>query len=203
MKLIEIEKKLRSGNIKIFTRLEFRRLLNATPIAAQKLLERYTKKGFFIRLKGGLYAMRLNFPPMYLIANSLYRPSYISFETALSYYHVIPETVYSVTSATTKTTREFAVEERHFDYRKIKRTAFTGYHAMDYGGDKVLIADKEKTIADYLYFVYLKKMSFNDRFDCGKIDRQKLFRYVKLFGRPGFKEWVKDVIGRKPEITIY
>lgn len=197
MKLIEIEKKLRDSNIKVFTKLEFRRLLKVTPVAAQKLLERYTKRSFFVRLKGGLYAAKPNFPTSYLIANSLYKPSYISFETALSYYSVIPETVYTVTCATTKATREFAVEEQLFKYHKIKKEAFAGYYARDIGEDKILFAEKEKAIADYLYFVFLKKKNMNDRFNSGKIEQKKLFHYAILFGKPRFVEWIKNVVRTK------
>lgn len=66
-------------------------------------------------------------PDEYLLANILYQPSYISLEFALSYYSLIPESVYLITSVTTKPTREFAVGKLFFSYQTIKKQAFVGY----------------------------------------------------------------------------
>ena len=49
----------------------------------------------------------LNEETFFLIANKIYNPSYVSFEMALSYYRLIPEGVYSITSATAKKTIKF------------------------------------------------------------------------------------------------
>jgi len=192
MKLIELQEKLIKSKLKVFSKLEFKRLLGTSSIAAQKLLERYTQKGILIRLKGGLYALKLNCPSGYLISNKLYSPSYISFETALSYYNIIPETVYSLTSATTKSTREFETQNQVFVYHKIKKEAFTGYKLIDVGNEKILFAEKEKALADYLYYVCLKKKSLNNRLRTKGINKKRLLFYISLFKRPGFKEWVKN-----------
>lgn len=194
MKLIDLQKKLLESKIKIFSKLEFRRLMGITRVSAQKLLERYTKKGVFIRLKGGLYAMSANYPSGYLIANKLCEPSYLSFETALSYHNLIPETVYSFTSATTKIPRTFSVKNQLFGYHRIKKKAFTGYKLTNIAGENVLLAEKEKALADYLYYVFLKKKSFNDRLRLKGINRNNLLRYVSLFEMANFKKWVKNVI---------
>jgi len=194
MKLVNIHKKLLESKIKIFSKLEFRRLMGITRISAQKLLERYTKKGVFVRLKGGLYALSQNYPSGYLIANKLCEPSYLSFETALSYYSLIPETVYGFTSATTKTTRSFEVKEQLFKYHTIKRSAYTDYKLTDIAGENILLAEKEKALADYLYYVFLKKKSLNERLRLKGVKRDKLFSYVSLYQIPNFIKWVKNVI---------
>lgn len=191
MKLIEIQNKLKESGLKIFSGFEFQRLLGAPPIAAQKLLERYTQKGVFVRLKGGMYALEMNFPSGYLIANKLYKPSYVSFETALSYYRIIPEVVYSFTSATAKTTREYGVKNMVFNYHKIMKKAFTGYKLIKLSGENILLAEKEKALADYLYYVFLHKKNLNDRLNLKEIDFKQLFVFVSLFGKPNFIRWVK------------
>lgn len=190
MKLIEIQEKLLQHKLKVFTKLEFRRALGASLIASQKLLERYTKKGVLLRLKGGVYVLKNNPPSGYLIANKLYEPSYLSFETALSYYNLIPEIVYSYTSATTRGTREYLAGDAHYFYHKIKKPAFTGYRLTTIAGEAVLLAEKEKALADYLYLVFLKKKNLNDRLDLKGLDKKKLFGYIKLFKRRGMEEWV-------------
>jgi len=147
-----------------------------------------------VRLKGGLYALKLNYPSGYLIANKLYEPSYISFETALSYHNLIPETVYSFTSATTKTTRTFSVKNQQFKYHRIKKKAFTGYKLTNVAGENVLLAEKEKALADYLYYAFLKKKSLNERLRLKGVKRDTLLSYISLFEMPNFMKWVKNVI---------
>lgn len=191
MKLIDIQKNILGKEIFIFTALEFRRIMGLSPVSCQKLLERYTKKGFFMRLKGGIYALKTNPPSPYLLANKLYWPSYISFETALAYYGLIPETVYSYTSATTKTTRNFNSMGQHFIYHKIKKQAFSGYKLVKIGGTKILLADKEKALADYLYFVFLKKKNINDRLAFKGVKFKLLLHYAAFYKKPKYERWLK------------
>ncbi len=46
-------------------------------------------------------------PESFLLANHVYGPSYVSMDSALSFYGMIPERVYEISSATTKTSRQF------------------------------------------------------------------------------------------------
>ena len=115
------------------------------------------------------------------IANGLYRPSYISFEYALAFYNLIPEMVYSITCATTKTTREFTVLDKTFCYTSIKLKAYTGYELKVLDNSKFLMADAEKAVVDYLYLVALNKKVLLERLDLSKIDLKKLKSYAQLF----------------------
>lgn len=67
--------------------------------------------GQIIRLKRGMYVLseELTQQPInrFLVANHLYGPSYVSQQTALRYYGLIPEAVYSIQSVTTKAARSF------------------------------------------------------------------------------------------------
>ena len=78
------------------------------------------KRGQIIRLKKGLYVVSDTISgktlSRELIANHLYGPSYISFETALSIYGLIPETVYTVRSSTFKRGIRFANDVGNFEY---------------------------------------------------------------------------------------
>ena len=62
-------------------------------------LIREVNKGNLIKIVNGLYETNPN-TPGYLLASSIYGPSYISFEYALSYYGLIPKRVNVVTCAT-------------------------------------------------------------------------------------------------------
>jgi len=177
MKYQEIARKFKDKQINIFSTADFENIASLSRESAWAALGRYVKMGLIKSPKRGLYYFADNPPDPYLLANKIYIPSYISFETALSYYSVIPEVVYTVTCATTKTTREFDNGDIAFAYYKIKLQAFAGYlKKEDY-----LIADPEKALTDYLYFVALGKKTLNDRLDTSQLDKSKIIKYTRLF----------------------
>lgn len=190
---VMIEDELVKRGVFIFTSQVFRRIFNTSLVQTKTILENYAKGGLFLRLKRGLYCLKRRFPGDEEIANALYKPSYLSFEYALAKYGIIPEIVYSITSATTKPTREFTVKERAFSYFKIKKEAFTGYAPVKEGGRSVLIAEPEKALVDYLYFVSLGKRSWNDRFNFSGLNKGKIIQYAKLFKRPSLMELIKKI----------
>jgi predicted transcriptional regulator of viral defense system len=164
--------------------LELQRVLGISPVAATFLLHRYTKQGELLKLRNGLYALADRPPSEWLLANRLYDPSYVSFEYALAYYHIIPETTYTITSATPRPTRTFTSANHLFEYHRLKRPAFTGYEPTRIGGDTVLIATPEKALVDYLYFVDLRKKPLTDRLSLRELRRSRLESYAALFQRP-------------------
>ncbi|PIV09981.1 hypothetical protein COS31_04325 [Candidatus Roizmanbacteria bacterium CG02_land_8_20_14_3_00_36_15] len=184
LNLFQIEKKLIEINRKVFTSQDIILLSGAKRRAMESFLSYNVRKNKIIRLKNGVYGLKKGYISHYLIANKLYQPSYVSFETALSYYHIIPETVYSVTSSTTKSTREFEVNNASFIYHKIKKEAFIGYILQKIESEQVFIATPEKALADYCYFVYLDKKNWNDRIDLRKINLKKFREYLTCFKKP-------------------
>lgn len=196
LNLILVEKTLRQRGFWIFTPWKFACIFETSLTSAQKFLERYTKKGVFIRAKKGLYLFEPSPAKEIILANKIYFPSYVSLETALSYYNLIPETVYAVTSVTTKPTREFEITERLFEYRKIKKEAFTGYIPKQVNGETGLMATPEKALVDYLYFVSLGKKNFNERMNFKGIDFSKIKDYSRLFGNPKLERIINDIIRR-------
>lgn len=178
----DFERKLKDKRLYLFNRLDVRRVLRVSPIATTFLLHRYAKKGFIIRVKRGLYVFSdaPSVPSLY-IANKLYEPSYISLEFALSYHRVIPETVYEITSITTRATQRFKTLDKIFSYRRIKKSVFTGYTSASQRGFTFLIADPEKAFVDLTYLRILRNKKPLARFDKQKISKVKVLRYAKLF----------------------
>lgn len=170
-----------SDNLKIFTASDLMVMFGVEKRAAQAFVSYNVKKGAFLRLKAGLFALKNNLPSQFAIANRLYFPSYISLDTALSYYSLIPETVYTISSVTPKPTREFVVDNWAFDYRRIKSQAFTGYIPQKIHGEIIYIATPEKAVADFLYFVSLGKRKSNDRLKLDRVDSSRLKQYQALF----------------------
>ena len=87
----------------------------------------------------------------YLIANKIYSPSYISLESALNYYGIIPELVAHTTSITTNKTNSFGTKFGIYDYSTINEALFFAYKVVEHSPHEVLIASLEKSILDYLY----------------------------------------------------
>lgn len=191
---IEIEAKLKSLGLLVFTPIEFRDIFGVSVSTASVFISHnLDQRGIFTKIKNGLYAVKDADISNYFIANKIYGPSYISLSTALSYYGIIPETVYAITSITTKASREFSNSRGEFIYRKIKKEAFTGYSLEQIGREKVLFADPHKALADYLYFVDLKKVSLNDRLELKNIKKNELTNFVQLFGRRSMLQLVEQI----------
>lgn len=196
LSVLSVRKELLARKVSLFTPQEFQRIFRSSHLQTKYFLETYAKQGMFVRLKPGLYAFEGRMPSGEEMANALYQPSYISFEYALARHGIIPEIVYVLTSATTKSTRTFAAANLGFEYFKIKKQAFTGYRLVQDGRDRtrnVLMAEPEKALVDYLYFVSLGKRVLNDRMTTRGLNRKKIARYATLFERPGLMRLIKDL----------
>ena len=175
------ERKLKEKSQIVFSPLDVMRIFGISKVAATFLVHRYTKKGFTKRLKRGLYTLYDTSVPDIYLANKLYEPSYVSLEFALAFHRVIPETVYEITSVTTKSTRQFNALGKTFSYHRIKKEAFTGYIVYRQRDTSTLIADPEKAFVDLTYLRLRKNKKLLGRFDKKKINPAKALRYAKLF----------------------
>ncbi|MBU4369994.1 hypothetical protein KKG58_04545 [Patescibacteria group bacterium] len=202
---LKVEEKLLERNNLIFSPLELKRIFNVSKESASFFINYNLKKGFFVKLKNGLYTFKHHYPSELEIANKIYAPSYVSLEYALSFYNIIPETVYSVTSVTSKTTREFIINNVSYSYNKIKKSAFTGYIKKYFDGQIALIAEQEKAFIDYLYFVCLGKKVIYDRIEIKNLDKKKLIYYAKLFKKKSLIKLLNDIYdkSRRNKEIIY
>lgn len=154
MKYKDFKNRLR--NHPYFTSAIYGDLTRATKVLHNQV-NQWAKNGDIIKLRRGLYTLcdgdRKVGLSKRLLANVLYSPSYISLEYALSYYDMIPEAVFAVTSVSTRKTKEFTNEFGHFIYKSVKRCAFTDFISIkDEFGFTCLMATPEKALIDYLYF---------------------------------------------------
>ena len=113
------------------------------------------KKGLLIRLKRGLYAVSPEISDkelsVGLIANHLYGPSYVSLHWALRFYGLIPERIDTVTSITTRHTREFENTLGRFTFRGVSQEYFPiGIKIQEDAGLHYLLARPEKALCDML-----------------------------------------------------
>jgi predicted transcriptional regulator of viral defense system len=193
LKSIYVQQSLQAKGIRLFSPPDFQRVFGVSLRATQEFIKDHCDDLFF-KIRNGLYALRAEPPAEEAIANRLYAPSYLSFEYALSRYGIIPESVYAITSVTTRITREFIVNNKSFVYSRIKKRAYRGYKTDKIGGITVLIAEPEKALADYLYFVDLKRKTLNERLNAGKLKKKTVLEYAGLFGRKSLLKLVKEIL---------
>jgi len=118
-------------------------------------LNYWLKQKYIYKLVAGYYYLHnqpINESILYFTANHIYELSYISLETALAYYQIIPEHVFGVTSISTRKTKTFHSEWGQFSYRSISNRLIFGYQIVVISPNvKFKIAKLEKVILDYLY----------------------------------------------------
>ena len=117
-----------------------------------RLLERDRQ---IIRLKKGLYVCNPEITGKILstelIANHLYTPSYVSMSSALRYYGLIPEAVYTKQSMTLKHSKDFDTPLGRFEYTHISKKAFSvGLTNIRKDGYAFVIATPEKALCDLI-----------------------------------------------------
>ena len=114
------------------------------------------QEGKLIRLKRGLYVVSPDVSRQLLsiemIANHIYGPSYVSMESALRYYGLIPEQVYTVRSMTTNRSRKFENSIGNFDYITVDENYYPiGItHQIVENRYTFLIASPEKALCDMI-----------------------------------------------------
>ena len=111
--------------------------------------------GKIIRLKKGLYVVDPKISRVALstelIANHIYAPSYVSMQTALRYYGLIPEAFYITQSMTLKHTRSFDTPVGRFEYQMMSREAFhIGITSINKQSYAFLMATPEKALCDLI-----------------------------------------------------
>ena len=129
--------------------------------------------------------------PGYLLAGSIYGPSYISFDYALSFYGMIPERVTTITCATNnkKKTKEYNTDFGVFTYRDVPILAYPEEIILKVEGNySYQIASREKALCDKLYtlsplnnYAELENMLFNDlRIDMDEFNKLDISKIEKL-----------------------
>ena len=141
-------------NLKDFTVFSLSDIKAIDSVFYRRRLNEWQNKGYIKKIIRGFYMFsdtNITEDTLFEIANEIYSPSYISFEIALSYYGLIPEAVYGITSAATRRTYRFKTFAGEFLYRSVKPEIFFGYNIIDRDKKRFKIACPEKAILDYFY----------------------------------------------------
>jgi predicted transcriptional regulator of viral defense system len=146
--------------------LSFRQRLSSFRIFSSKDIEmlipgfnkmnlvNWQKKNYITKLRNGFYMFSgapENELELFSIACKIYQPSYVSLETALNYYGLIPEGVFAVQSITTLKTSSFSNSTGVYTYHNIKESAFSGYKLVPGLQGAIKIASPGKAVLDWIY----------------------------------------------------
>lgn len=173
-----------------FTLMEVARWVGGGSNRQFALLKRALKSGEVVRIYRGLYCLASKYlrrkPDPLVLAQRIHGPSYLSLETALSYYDWIPEAVYAITSASIDRSREFETPFGHFSFTRIPQKVFyaevtriekegsskteSGFHA----GESFLMASPLKALADYIYAHRLDWVSAGPVIESLRVDESSL-----------------------------
>lgn len=134
-------------------------LSSAYPTCANLAMraKRLEASGEIIRLKKGLYVVSPKVSRMqlseFLIANHIYGPSYVSMQTALRHYGLIPEAVYAIQSITTGVARNYENNIGTFSYINVPTAYYQkGLTIKEDAGAYVMIASAEKALCDLMVY---------------------------------------------------
>ncbi|MBA7626520.1 hypothetical protein ES703_33972 [subsurface metagenome] len=188
MKFLELKNELK--DFPIFSLNEIR---NMHPNFYRSRLNEWQDKGYIRKVIRGYYIfsdLQLSEEILFKIANRIYLPSYISLESALSYYHLIPESVYGITSISTRRTYSFKTSIGEFTFRTIKPQLFFGYYLMNYKEQYLKMASIEKALLDYFYLhtdIDTKQdfdsLRINKEMFFEQMDEEKLQNFLRKFNQ--------------------
>jgi predicted transcriptional regulator of viral defense system len=156
----------------------------------RRRLSEWQKKGYIQKILKGHYIFTdktVDENMLYRIANKIYKPSYVSFESAMSHYHLIPESIYVITSASTRRTYRFETPLARFSYRALKPPLFFGYSLLP---GSIKIAFMEKAILDYFYLNPtvrtaddFSSMRLNREEVLNRLDEKRFEEYARRFNQ--------------------
>jgi predicted transcriptional regulator of viral defense system len=119
-------------------------------------LSRWVRSGKITPLRKGRYILadpyRKIDPHPFLLANAMKTASYVSLQSGLAYYGMIPEYTPVVTSVTTGRPELIDTALGVFAFSHVKRSWFTGYRKVEVApGQAVFLAGPEKCLLDLIY----------------------------------------------------
>ncbi len=175
---------------------------NVDPKLIRIQLSRWVKAGKIYQLRRGLYSIAPPYqkkqPHPFLVANHLQKASYISLQSALSFYGLIPEVVNITTSVSTGRPERLETPLGIFEFRHIKPELLFGYRMVELGEQSAFVATPEKALLDLIYLqagsdsaAYLKELRLQNT---EKLDKDLLRKQSEKFNTPKLQNAVNGIL---------
>ena len=171
-------------------------------------LSRWVKAGRLQQLRRGLYAVAPPFqktrPHAFFVANRLVPGSYVSLQSVLGHYSLIPESVPVTTSVTASRPGRWDTPLGTYDFRHLQPDLLTGFRRTALaGGMEALLASPEKALLDLVYLEpdadspeYLAELRLQNM---DQLDFAELRRLAEAMGKPKLRR-AAERIARLAEI---
>jgi predicted transcriptional regulator of viral defense system len=164
-------------------------------------LSRWVKRGKIYQLRRGVYCVAPPYqkvkPHPFVVANYLQQASYVSLQSALSHYGLIPEIVNTTTSISTGRPERVETPLGVFEFHHVKTQLLFGYQMIDLGGQEALVATPEKALLDLIYLqsmgetpAYLKELRLQN---IERLDLEVLRKQAEKFNTPKMRIAVKNL----------
>lgn len=170
-------------------------------------LTRWTNSGRIYQLRRGLYALAPPYqkvkPHPFLIANRIQRASYVSGQSALAFYGLIPEAVQATLSVTAGRPGRIETPLGVFEFRHIKPELLRGYrmtvlHTPQALEQQALVAAPEKALLDLVYLQpggdhlnYLQELRLQN---LERLDLDDFHRQAEIFNTPKIRRAIKTIM---------
>ena len=166
---------------------------NVNTAVIRSQISRWVREGKVIMLRRGCYTIAPPYsgeiPSIFVLANAMEPASYISCQSALAWYGLIPEHVPSVVSVTSGRSGTITNKLGNFIFRHVKSSLLWGFESMNVSpGEKARIACPEKALLDLIYLEskgdsdsYLEQLRLQN---IDLLERGKLVSYAHRWGKP-------------------
>ena len=174
---------------------------NINPQIVLLQLNRWVNSGRIYQLRRGLYSIAPPYqkikPHPFLIANHLQKASYVSLQSALAFYGLIPEIANTTTSVSTGRPEHLETPLGRFEFRHIKANLLFGYRTTKLGEQSALVATPEKALLDLIYLqprgnstAYLNGLRLQNT---EQLDLVLLEKQSEKFGTPKMLNAAKEI----------
>lgn len=156
-----------------------------------KLLQRLELAGILKRITKGRYLFSYKESNDFELANFIITPSYISLESALSFYGILAQFPYTITSVTPLKNRKIIYYQKEFEFAHLRREYFFGFVKKD----NFLIATPEKALLDEFYFISKGLINISlKELDLSFINKGKLKKMIRNFNYLPLKRLVQKYV---------
>lgn len=165
---------------------------SADPNDVRRQLSRWANAGKIHQLRRGLYTLASPYqsivPHPFVIANALALGSYVSGQSALAYYGMIPEYTPRTTSVTTSRTSQW---NGGFVFQHIAPRLFFGYHTVEVSKrQNAFIALPEKSLLDLAHLTPISdSATYFSQLRLQNLERLNLERLQEFAERSGKPKW--------------
>ena len=188
-----------AGPFAVFSLADIRQ---ADPAFCRRRFNEWQEKGYIRKVIRGYYVFAdkaLNEKVLFEISNRIYAPSYVSFEMALAYYGLIPESVYGVTSASTRKTSHFKTPIGSFIYRTLRPKLYFGFEFLKSNERFFKLASPEKAFLDLFYIktelrdaASFEGLRINREAFLKIMNRDKVNGYLDVYAQASLKRRVNN-----------